>query len=221
MAVYKVSFKIEELLQMIINQNEHLLYGITGAGSMVAAFIMEELNINYRAIYPSEEERKQTSFRKISPTGLIPVLVTPKDVSIFESLAIIIHLIETYPNENMIAPIGSPSRARCWQWLSYIATTLYTVNLRYLYPEKFGNPDIVKSVAEESRRQCYDLMENEVEEFLSGNKISAADYYFYMVMDWDDEKEIVFQSRPKLQKIFNTIHKRPLVQKVLSDQPEK
>ena len=71
------------------------LYGIPYLGSMVIEFLMEEVGIEYDIIFVSPEERQSADFKKISPRGLIPVLITPNGSSIFEGLAIINFLLET------------------------------------------------------------------------------------------------------------------------------
>ena len=85
------------------------LYGIPYLGSMAIELLMEEAGIKYDIIFPTTEERNSVEFKKISPRGLVPVLITPSGQSIFEGPAIINFLLETH-NTNLIAPIGNPDR---------------------------------------------------------------------------------------------------------------
>ena len=84
------------------------LYGIPYLGSMVIEFLLEEVGIEYEIFFLSPEERQTVEFKKISPRGLIPVLITPNGSSIFEGLAIINFLLETHQTD-LIAPIGNLS----------------------------------------------------------------------------------------------------------------
>ena len=93
------------------------LYGIPYLGSMAIELLMEEAGIKYDIVFPTPEERNSEEFKKISPRGLVPVLITPSGQSIFEGPAIINFLLETH-DTNLIAPIGNPDRAVCFQWLS-------------------------------------------------------------------------------------------------------
>ncbi len=108
---------------MTNGKNHYKLYGIPYLGSMVIEFLMEEASIKYDIIFPTSVERNSSEFKKISPRGLVPVIITPHGVSIFEGLAIINFLLETHQN-NLIAPVGNPDRAKCWQWLSFLSTAL-------------------------------------------------------------------------------------------------
>ena len=81
------------------------LYGIPFLGSMAIELLMEEAGIKYDIIFPTPEERSSVEFKKISPRGLVPVLITQSGQSIFEGPAIINFLLETH-HTNLIAPIG-------------------------------------------------------------------------------------------------------------------
>ena len=195
------------------------LYGIPYLGSMVVEFLMEEVGIEYEIIFPSPEERRSTEFKKISPRGLVPVLITPNGSSIFEGLAIINFLLETHQTD-LIAPIGNPDRDKCYQWLSFLATALGNANNRFFFPERYGSDeDDIRERAELDRKSTYDILENYSDPFLSGNTYGIADFYFYMFMQWDENKMIELAKRPNLEKMYNEINKIPSIQKVIKNQP--
>ncbi len=203
---------------MTDDKTRYKLYGIPYLGSMVIEFLMEEANIKYDIIFPTQEERKSIEFKKISPRGLVPVLVAPNDLSIFEGLAIINFLLDTHPT-NLIAPIGDPDRAKCWQWLSFLSTTLGNANNRFFFPERYGSTEIIiKDKAALDRKACYDILQSHSGPFLSGNNFGIADFYFYMFMQWDEDKIGELSKRPKLKKIYNYIDQKSSIQKVMKNQ---
>ena len=83
------------------------LYGIPYLGSMAIELLMEEAGIKYDIVFTTPEERSSEDFKKISPRGLVPVLITPSGQSIFEGPAIINFLLETH-HTNLIAPYRQP-----------------------------------------------------------------------------------------------------------------
>ena len=194
------------------------LYGIPYLGSMVIEFLLEEVGIEYEIFFLSPEERQTVEFKKISPRGLIPVLITPNGSSIFEGLAIINFLLETHQTD-LIAPIGNPDRAQCYQWLSFLATALGNANNRFFFPERYGsNESAIRERAELDRRSCYDILENYSDPFLSGITYGIADFYFYMFMQWDENKMVELAKRPNLEKIYKQINQIPAIQKVIKKQ---
>jgi len=214
-----------ELLMIVVDgiimadsKSHYKLYGIPYLGSMVIEFLMEEANIKYDIIFPTQEERNSEEFKKISPKGLVPVLITPNGLSIFEGLAIINFLLETHQT-NLIAPIGNPDRAKCWQWLSFLATALGNANNRFFFPERYGSTEnVIKEKAALDRKACYDILQIHSDLFLSGKAFGIADFYFYMFMQWDEDKTSELAKRPKLEKIYNHIDQKLSIQKVLKNQ---
>jgi len=203
---------------MIGNTNAYKLYGIPYLGSMVVEFLMEEAGIEYEIIFLSPEERRSSEFKKISPRGLIPVLITPDGTSIFEGLAIINFLLETHQT-NLIAPIGDPDRAKCYQWLSFLSTALGNANNRFFFPERYGSIDnVIKERAELDRKACYDILEKYSDPFLSGKTLGIADFYFYMFMQWDENKMAELAKRPNLVKMYSRVDQIPSIQKIMKSQ---
>ena len=206
---------------MIENTNAYKLYGIPYLGSMVVEFLMEEAGIEYEIIFLSPEERRSSEFKKISPRGLIPVLITPDGTSIFEGLAIINFLLETHQT-NLIAPIGDPDRAKCYQWLSFLSTALGNANNRFFFPERYGSIDnVIKEKAESDRKTCYDILEKYSDPFLSGKTLGIADFYFYMFMQWDENKMAELAKRPNLVKMYSRVDQIPSIQRIMKSQPSQ
>ena len=203
---------------MEISTNSYKLYGIPYLGSMVIEFLMEEAGIKYDIFFPTPEERSSVEFKKISPRGLVPVLITPNGLPIFESLAIINFLLETHKT-NLVAPIGDPDRTTCYQWLSFLNTTLGNANNRFFFPDRYGSTELViKEKAESDRKACYDILEKHVDFFLSGKMCGIADFYFYVLMNWDENKIVEIAKRPKLEKIYNQVNQTTSIQKVMKNQ---
>ena len=194
------------------------LYGIPYLGSMAIELLMEEAGIKYNIIFPTAEERNSLEFKKISPRGLVPVLITPGGQSIFEGPAIINFLLETH-DTNLIAPIGNPDRATCFQWLAFLSTALLNANNRFFFPDRYGSTEnVIKEKAELDRKVCYDILEKHVEGFLSGKNCGIADFYFYVLMNWDENKTDELAKRSNLEKIFNQVNETASVQRVLKNQ---
>jgi glutathione S-transferase len=61
-------------------------------------------------------------------------------------------------------------------------------------------------------------LEHNVDDFLSGKTCGIADFYFYVLMNWDNNKIEELAKRPNLEKIFNQVNQKASVQKVLKNQ---
>jgi glutathione S-transferase len=133
-------------------------------------------------------------------------------------LAIINFLLETHENK-LISHIGDPDRSICFQWLSFLSTALGNANNRFFFPNRYGSTDeIIKAQAELDRKSCYDILENNTNTFLSGKNLGIADFYFYMFMQWDENKASELSKRPKINAIYNHMDKKASIQKVMNNQ---
>ena len=149
------------------------------------------------------------------------MLITPEGHHLSESLAITHYLLARFPETKLIAHIGEQSHGSCLQWLSYLATTLYPAFQRYYQTSSFdGDQDALRQSGWNDRLRCYDLIENSGEGFLSGDEISAADLYLYMLLRWDQNVDATLARHPRLKQIYDAVENLPAVQKVLANQPQ-
>jgi glutathione S-transferase len=195
------------------------VYGISGAGSLVVEYILALAGADYELICLEKEDRDGEAFRRISPAGQIPALATPEGDTIFESLAITIYLLERFPDARLIAPQGHPQRMHCLQWLSFLSSSLYSANLRFYYPERYGPENEVRSIAQSERRAIYDLIDAQSLPYLAGETMSAADLYLYMLLMWDEALDEELASRPNMRRIAEHVGALPEVQGVMARQP--
>ncbi|NUP06598.1 MAG: glutathione S-transferase family protein [Polyangiaceae bacterium] len=88
-------------------------------------WVLEELGVPYEKVKIDLQsgEQKQPAFLKINPNGKVPVLVHDGTV-IFESVAIAIHLGETFGVERGLFPAPGMSRAEAIKWLVWCNVSL-------------------------------------------------------------------------------------------------
>ena len=198
------------------------LYAMSGAGSLVVEFLLTMAKQDYYCSFPNPEERQTQAFKALSPTGQIPVLVTPKGHHLAESLAITVYLLNRFPATGMIAPMDTAAHGACLQWLGYLATTLDPANQRYYQTSSFdGDQEAIRQSGWKDRRHCYALIAAEGDGFLAGDTMSAADLYLYMLLRWDRDLDAVLADHPRLDQIYHAVDAVPAVQHVLAQQPAK
>jgi glutathione S-transferase len=95
------------------------------SSAVTVHFALEELGIPYEKVKIDIQARDQDkpSFRALNPNGKVPTLVhdgTP----IFESVAIILYLGETFGVEKKLFPAPGPARAEAFKWLVWTNVSL-------------------------------------------------------------------------------------------------
>ncbi len=90
------------------------LYEYPPTRSQRAKWALEELEIEYASHMINLHEGQQNSdaYRAIHPLGVVPALRTD-DYTIFESVAIVLQLIDEHPEKNLAPAVGTPMECVC------------------------------------------------------------------------------------------------------------
>ncbi|MFT5485680.1 MAG: glutathione S-transferase [Paracoccaceae bacterium] len=93
------------------------LYEWPPVRSQRARWALEELGIDYEShkVNLIDGEQDSASYRAIHPLGVVPALTTDS-YSIFESVAIVLQLIDEHPECGLAPAVGSAARAYYYQW---------------------------------------------------------------------------------------------------------
>ena len=97
------------------------VYGRGGPNPPKVPMVLEELGLPYEVDLIPFSEVKSPAYTKINPNGRLPSLYDPNtDLTIWESGAIVLYLIDRYDTENKISfPKGSNEAYLAQQWLIY------------------------------------------------------------------------------------------------------
>ena len=196
---------------------KYIVMGRPRAGSLIAEFLLTAANVEYEFKNISIEEAEQDEFKSISPFSKIPVLVCPDGQTIFETVAIVTHLVEKFPQ---LAPDASSSeRNLLWQYLAMIATSIYAGYHRQFYSHRYAPKDVAEDVgklAAQDRETAYNYINNKLNPYLLGKNKSAVDYYLYMVTRWDPSIDKLLNDKSSLEKFIAQMKEDRAVKKVLS-----
>lgn len=101
------------------------LYEWPPTRSQRARWVLEELEIAYtrKLVNMMEGEQNAEAYRAIHPLGVVPALKT-EGYTIFESVAIVMQLIDEHPEKGLAPAVGTPARAAYYQWCVFAAAEL-------------------------------------------------------------------------------------------------
>mgnify|MGYP001342692171 FL=1 len=194
------------------------VYGRPFAGSLIAEFLLSEANEKYEFIKIDYDTSKQDEFLKKNPLGKIPVLECPDGHLVFETTAIVAHIVET---KNILIPeIETQQRDLYNQSMSIMSTSIYQnyhhINHSYYYVSE-KNYDDLRNMATTRQATLYNYIESILNPYLCGEEITAADFYLYMISAWDQNRKKLFTDRPKLSSHIKELSDRPSIKKVISN----
>lgn len=168
------------------------LHYYPGNANLAPHVVLEELGSKYALSLVDRTVNAQTSpeYLALNPAGRIPVLVDGELV-IFETAAIVLHLVDTHPQAGLAPPVGTAERARFYQWLMYLTNTVQAEAHAFFYPAEHttaaGDAAAVKAKADARLTAMFALLDRELAArgpYLLGANYSALDPYLAMLVRW-------------------------------------
>ena len=141
------------------------LYGWPRSSASRVHWALEELGVPFELVTldPAKGEHRAPAYLAINPNGKVPALVDD-DQPYFESLAILLHLAETYGRERDLWPAAGPARAEALCWTVWGGTELQSYMMQYLYhgldsPVSYKPDQRSKATAEYNHGQYLRLLD--------------------------------------------------------------
>jgi glutathione S-transferase len=196
-----------------------------GNASMTPHLLLRELGVPFELKYVDRASgaHKSPEYLKLNPNGLIPVLVDG-DIVLYETAAIVLHLVDTHPAAGLAPALGTAERAQFYKWLVWMTGTMISMVQHYFYSERMVAPGNaagaleVKAQAEAKLNAMYDQLEAQLAShggpWLMGQRFSALDPLAFMLGRWSRGFARPARTLPHLGPYLERMLARPAVQKV-------
>ena len=205
-----------------MNSVRYKILGRPWAGSLIAEFLFHEIGVNYDIFFVDSNDLTNNDIKSEHPQGKIPTLICSDGNTIYETLAIVNHITDRF---NALVPKRRTFRHdRYWQFLSLMATSIYPAYHRQHHSQYYiseGSYEDLSRKAREEQSKIYDYIENELNPYICGDLLTAADFYLYMLVRWDLYKDALYHSRPQLKNLTNIMRARPSIAGVLNNQRKR
>lgn len=199
-----------------------------GPNPWKVAIVLNELDLPYEIKIPDGSTIKQKPYTDLNPNGRMPTIQDPNTgMKLWESVAIIQYLVETYDKEGKISHNSGAERFEQLQWLLFQASGQgpyfgQAAWFQFFHAEKI--PSAVERYQNEIARVngVLDLYLAD-HEWLVGNKLTVADLAFVTwanfgaAMDGGKTKE---KNCPAYDAWLAKMNDRPSVKKAYADQAE-
>jgi glutathione S-transferase len=201
------------------------LHYFPGNASMTPHLLLRELGLPFELKYVDRAAgaHKSAEYLKLNPNGLIPVLVDG-DLVLYETAAILLHLVDTHPEAGLAPALGTAERAMFYKWLIWLANSVQAMMPHYFYSDRMVAPGNaagaleVKAQAEARLNAMFDQIDAQLAShggpWLLGNRFSALDPYTFMLCRWSRGFARPARSLPHIAPFLERMLARPAVQKV-------
>lgn len=203
------------------------LHYFPGNASMTPHMLLEELGVPFERVLVDRttNAHRSPAYLKLNPNGKIPVLVDG-DLVLYETGAIVLHLVDTHPEAGLAPAPGTAERAMFYKWLLWLANTLQAEMPMYFYSDRWADdaPGAaqVKKHAEAHIAGMIDQLEGELARhggpWFAGERFSALDPYVFMLCRWTRGMQRPARTLPNLAAYLQRMLARPAVQRVFANE---
>lgn len=154
-------------------------------------WLLEELAVPYQLVVVdlAAGENRRPEYLAIHPHGEVPALVDG-ELTLIESAAICLHLADRHPERGLAPALGTPRRARYYQWFCYCAATLEPPIQQFMHhTARLPEPERVPLIAEKAHRRFDEAARVLTGAlagggFLLGAELSAVDVILAANLNW-------------------------------------
>lgn len=201
------------------------LHYYPGNASMTPHILLRELGAPFELalVDRAQGAHKSAAYLKLNPNGLIPVL-QDGDLVLYETAAIVLHLVDTHPQAAMAQPVGTAARAEFYKWLVWLSSSLQAMMPHYFYSDRMVAPGNAAGAAE-VRAQAEAKIGGMIDQldarlatraWMGGDAFSALDPYAFMLCRWTRGMHRPARTLPHLGPWLERVLARPAVQAALA-----
>jgi glutathione S-transferase len=192
------------------------LYHLPFSRSLRVRWLLEELDLPYELVTRSFAELKEPAHLALHPLGKVPVLADDGLV-LYESGAILQHLLERYGAGRLEPKPGSRERSLFWQWFHYAEASVTPPLGSYLRNARLPESERVPALAESARNQLQQALAP-VERAITGQtwllpEFSAADVMMGYSVKLTSLVWLLDASTPELAAYLGRCEGRPAYQR--------
>src|ERR1700751_3470900 len=113
----------------------YALYYYPGNASLLPHMVVREIGAPFelRLVDRTRDAQKSADYLRLNPNGRIPVLVEG-DLVLFETAAIVLHMVDRHPEAGLAPPPGTPERAQFYKWMVPLTNTPQAEYRAWFYP---------------------------------------------------------------------------------------
>lgn len=186
------------------------LFYLPGACSFVPHTALEWIGEPYEAVAISREKLKSAEFLSLNPQGSVPLLVDG-NFSLSQNIAILYYLDDLYPEAKLFGSLTPQDKAKAIRWLAFFNADVHKAfTPLFRLPEYAkGNEELtahIRQNAKETTLNYLAIADDHLSRHLFfGERISVADVYLYIILNWCNIVGIDFSHLPQLTPFFERV----------------
>jgi glutathione S-transferase len=194
----------------------YTLYTSPGTAGLVVHWLLLETGAPHalRLLDLKQHEHKTPEYLALNPNGVVPTLLIDGE-PMFESAAMVLHLADAHPESGLAPAPGSRERAMYNQWIVHFANSLMPPCRGWFYPAEVAGEAQAEAAKDHARQRieaAFERVDRHLAAngpYLLGDKLSAADFLFTMLMRWSRNMPRPATEWPQLRALAERMKARP------------
>ncbi len=187
-------------------------------------WLLEEIGAPYELVRLElpKGDQKKPEYLKINPNGTVPALVDG-DLALFESAAICQYLADKFPDKRLAPPIGTPARARYYQWIHFamsgLEPPLLTIFMHTVMKPEAQRLPVLVDEARTQLKQVLGVLDQALagRTTIVGDEFTAADVMIASTLGWARMMGLIGTDQPNVTAYLDRMLARPAMQRALAD----
>lgn len=197
------------------------LFYAPGTISIAVAIALQEAGLDYEPIKVDFASAAQTKpdYLAINPKGRVPALVTSKGTILTETGAVLDYIATLAPAANLV-PQDTEVAAHMRSVMYYLASTMHVAHAHKMRGSRWADQqssfEDMKAKVPQTVAACAAYVEAEClrGDFVTGDQISLADPYLFVVCNWMEGDGVPRAGFPKIDAFLNRMETRDSVKAV-------
>lgn len=188
------------------------LYYKPGACSLASHILLKEINAEFEIESVNTNTgmtEKGDDYTQINPKGYVPALVLRKDMVITEGPAILQYLADLAPKSEMLPSLGSESRAKVIEHLTYVSSELHKAFSPLFNPATDEATKAEAKIGVSKKLEYFNQIFSDGRDYLVDNKVTIADLYLFVVCNWCNFVGISLEETRHLSRFVSQMANRP------------
>ena len=200
----------------------YVLHWSRGCGSFAPHAALNEVGAAYELVEVDLDSNQEYSeeFLAINPRAQVPVLTLPDGTIMTESVAMMMHIADCYPESDLLPDVGQTARAIAYRWLVFSAVNLYETGCRiedtHHYSAKKSDHEGIREKARHDLDRYWEMVAEAIGEgpYILGERYSLVDIYLLMIGQWHPEPGAIVARHANLGKMFDAVKSRPAIESI-------
>ncbi|MEM7377651.1 MAG: glutathione S-transferase N-terminal domain-containing protein [Pseudomonadota bacterium] len=194
------------------------LFYARGTIALASLIALEDTGAPYtvHSLDFSQAEENAPAYLEINPKGRVPALETADGI-LTETPAILTWIADSHPAAGLL-PVGHFQRARCLEFMSYIASTVHVNHAHRMRGHRWADDrssfeDMQRRVPG-NMRDSLQLVEDALDgEWVLGRSYTVCDPYLYTICTWLEGDGVDVNDLPRIASHMHRMQARPAVQR--------